>query len=74
MTDPRGYYEKFEVRRKDGRDQPGGDREGARYFTLDFIHDPHARIALAAYAESIRPTNRLLAMQLYAQLDQLGGS
>ena len=50
MPENVGYYEKFEVRRKDGRDQPGGDREGAVYFTLDLTNDPYARIALEAYA------------------------
>lgn len=50
MPENTGYYEKFEVRRKDGRDQPGGDREGAEYFTLDLTHDPYARAALEAYA------------------------
>ena len=52
MPENRGFYEKYEVRRKDGRDQPGGDREGAAYFTLDLTHDPYARTALQAYADA----------------------
>lgn len=52
MSENAGFYEKFEVRRKDGRDQPGGDREGAVYFTLDLTHDPFARPALQAYADA----------------------
>ncbi len=55
MAENRGYYEKFNVSRKDGRDQPGGDREGAEYFTLDLTYDqPAAGIALRAYAEACR--------------------
>ena len=52
MPENAGYYEKFEVRRKDGRDAPGGDRAGAEYFTLDLTHDPFARPALQAYADA----------------------
>jgi hypothetical protein len=47
-----GFYEKFEVRRKDGRDRTGGDRQDAIYFTLDLTHDRFARIALQAYADA----------------------
>lgn len=50
----RGYYEKFNVSRKDGRDLPGGDREGAQYFTLDLTNDPAAIVALSAYAEYVK--------------------
>lgn len=52
MPENVGFYEKFEVHRKDGRDQPGGDREGAVYFTLDLTHDPYAKAALQAYADA----------------------
>jgi hypothetical protein len=51
MPENRGYYEKFDVHRRDGRDEPGGDREGALYFTLDLVHDPYALTALRAYLE-----------------------
>lgn len=43
---------KFHVERLDGRDQPGGDKADARYFVLDYVHDPYARTALAAYADA----------------------
>lgn len=52
MSENAGYYKKFVVHRKDGRDAPGGDREGAEYFTLDLTHDPFARLALQAYADA----------------------
>jgi hypothetical protein len=68
MTEDR-YYEKFTVTRKDGRDAPGGDRTDARYFTLDFVHDPYARVALAAYADACAAEFPGLAADLRAQLD-----
>ncbi len=52
MPENRGLYQKFNVSRKDGRDAPGGDREGAEYFTLDLTHDPFAKVALRAYADA----------------------
>lgn len=58
--DRKGYYNKFDVKRKDGRDQPGGDREGAKYFTLDLTHDPYALVALNAYAEGMIDENPAL--------------
>lgn len=45
----RGLYSKFIVERTDGRDQPGGDRENARYFVLDYVNDPVAREAVRTY-------------------------
>ncbi len=43
-------HAKFRVDRRDGRDKHGGDREDARYFVLDYVHDPYARRALEYYA------------------------
>ena len=52
MSDKRrGLYEKFEVRRTDGRDRPGEKHHGCRYFVLDLDHDPLAYPALVAYAD-----------------------
>lgn len=48
----RGLYGKFRVERVDGRDRPGGDKEGAVYFVLDTTHDPFAAPALRAYADA----------------------
>lgn len=66
-----GYYQKFNVSRIDGRDQPGGDREGAVYFTLDLKHDPYARYALMAYVESVQSVNPQLAGDLITLLKTL---
>jgi hypothetical protein len=44
-----GLYEKFIVRRTDGRDAPGCKHERCRYFVLDITHDPFAIPALYAY-------------------------
>lgn len=49
-----GLYGKFHVERVDGADRPGGPKEGARYFVLDYVHDPVARIALRAYVTELR--------------------
>lgn len=37
-----GLYQKFQVVRSDGKDQPGGPKYGARYFVLDYVNDPVA--------------------------------
>jgi hypothetical protein len=52
----RGLYPegKFIVSRKDGSDEPGGRHDGCKYYVLDVTHDPHAAVALRAYAESAR--------------------
>jgi hypothetical protein len=58
MSDTRGSYRKFDVRRLDGKDAPGEKHDGCAYFVLDLDHDPHARAAMQAYAEdcvSARP-------------------
>lgn len=62
-----GAYRKFEVRRTDGRDQPGGDRAGAKYFVLDATYDKHAKTALAAYVASCRAEYPLLANDMEKQ-------
>lgn len=59
---------KFHVERLDGRDQPGGDKADARYFVLDYVHDPHARTALAAYADACEAGLPGLAADLRAAL------
>lgn len=45
-----GLYQKFVVARVD----PDADarHQGCQYFVLDVDHDPHARAALRAYANS----------------------
>lgn len=67
MNDPdkgQGLYNKFLVSRRDGSSLPGGKHEGCRYFVLDIDHDPHAKAALAAYAESCGADYPHLAIDL----------
>jgi hypothetical protein len=45
-----GFGDKFEVRRTDGSDQPGGRHHGCTYFPLDLTHDPIAREVALQYA------------------------
>ncbi len=45
----RGLEARFRVERVDGRDLPGGDREGADYLVLDIKHDPLAVAAAMTY-------------------------
>lgn len=71
MPENSGLYQKFTVHRNDGRDQPGGDRAGAVYFVLDILHDPYARAALGAYAESCVQTLPDLARELYMLVAEL---
>lgn len=63
----KGIYHKFSVSRVDGRDKPGGDKQGAEYFVLDMAHDPHARAALLAYAVSCRRDYPALSRDLLAK-------
>lgn len=66
-----GLEERFYVNRVDGRDLPGGDREGTRYFVLDPEHDIAARYALDEYAAQC--DNPQLAEDIYNWLEQYVG-
>ncbi len=68
-----GIYQKYEVRRTDGADQPGGPHEGCEYLVLDLTHDPSARFAARIYAEDIEhgPRHRF-AQELLHRLAVLG--
>lgn len=59
-----GLFNKFEVKRTDGSDQPGGKHHGCENFVLDVTHDPHAKVALAAYAASVQATHPLIAADM----------
>jgi hypothetical protein len=63
-----GLYHKYHVSRVDGRDQAGGDREDARYFVLDYQHDPFARAAITTYAAACESKYPLLAKDLIEDL------
>ncbi|KAF1043466.1 DUF3310 domain-containing protein [Xylophilus sp.] len=62
-----GLFHKFEVRRVDGSDAPGGKHHGCVYFVLDIDHDPYAVPAVLAYADACEATHPLLAENLRAQ-------
>lgn len=63
-TDPdrtRGLYTKYRVEKVNGKDH-------GRCFVLDYDNDPHARIALEAYADSCADDYPQLAEDLYSAL------
>lgn len=57
----RGVYNKYIVERVDGRHHKGEKHEGCKYFVLDLDHDPHAKAAMLAYADSCQAEYPLLA-------------
>lgn len=57
----RGLYAKYHVERVDGKAK-------GPYFVLAYRTDPHARAALAAYADSCRADYPALAADLDAEL------
>ena len=61
MPDDIPMYEKFEVRRMDGRDAPGERHHRCQYFALDLKHDPFARDAMERYADACEGTHPRLA-------------
>lgn len=64
-TDYRGLYPKYIVTKADGTPAPGP------LFILRYGKDPHARVALAAYADSCEATHPVLAIELRAALAKL---
>jgi hypothetical protein len=70
MSKDEGLHAKYEVRRTDGRDGPGGPHEECFLFILDVDHDPLAVPALRTYAEAARKAGyHALADDLLAYLD-----
>lgn len=67
----RGLYGKFRVHRTDGSTKPGGKHEHCFFFVLDVHHDPHARAALAAYANAVQHGYPQLSRDLFDILRQL---
>lgn len=59
-----GFEPRFIVTRTDGKPC----RTEARYLVLDYAGDPHARVAVAAYASSIEHENPQMAADLRAAL------
>lgn len=65
-----GLQEKFFVSRVDGKDQPGGSKDNARYFVLDYVNDPMARYALGYYIYACQAKYPELAADLKAALEE----
>lgn len=63
-AEQQGLFRKFDVRRVDGKDAPGGKHHGCRYFVLDISCDPFAWAALQTYIGSCEPTHPELARDL----------
>jgi hypothetical protein len=71
MGDPsRGIYHKFNVTRVDGTSARGRKHDGCFHFVLDLDHDPHAKAALKAYADSCRADYPKLAADLDVNIAQ----
>ena len=62
--DPDGLRMKYRIERVDGRDVVFGPHYGCALFVLDLTHDPHARAAALAYADSADSTRPQLADDL----------
>ena len=52
------------VTRTDKTDQSGDKHENCSYFVIDVDHDPHAEVALRAYAKSCRGKHPQLAQDI----------
>lgn len=59
-----GFEDRFRVTRTDGKPV----RAEARYIVLDYAGDPHAKAAIAAYANSIEAENPEMASDLRGAL------
>lgn len=70
-AEQQGMFRKFEVRRVDGSDQPGGKHHDCNYFVLDLDHDPHAATALEAYAFACGQSHPQLAADLHQTVNQM---
>lgn len=60
----KGIYEKFIVKRTDGRHRKGQKHYGCSYFVLDLDHDKFAIPAIRAYAEACKEEFPVLATNL----------
>lgn len=62
--DKRGLYGKFIIEKANGE----SIHPDARYMVMNYAQDPHARIAVAVYADSVEAENPTLAAELRAAL------
>lgn len=67
-ADARGLENRYIVSRSDGRDLPGGDRQDALLFVMDYRYDPTAWVAVASYAVCCEPHRPALARDLARNL------
>lgn len=63
-AEEQGLFRKFDVRRVDGSDAPGGKHHGCEYFVLDLDHDIHAPAAIREYAKACNETHPQLSAEL----------
>lgn len=63
-----GLFQKYIVSRRDMKDRPGCKHDGCKLFVLDYSCDPHAKVALAAYADSCAQDYPTLSADLKAAL------
>lgn len=63
-SDDDKFFTKFNVTRANGKPMQGP------WFVLAFAGDPHARVALAAYADSVEAELPQLAADLRKQLEE----
>lgn len=59
-----GIHRKYVVTRTDGEHAPGRRHGDCAYFVLDLNCDPHALVALKAYAKSCRKDKPALAADI----------
>ena len=71
-TDKRGLYQKYTVKRTDGRDALGERHHGCKYLVLDLTHDKYARIAAVYYAQRIINVNPTFSKELYDWATDIG--
>jgi hypothetical protein len=68
---PPGVFQKFTVKRNDGRDGHGQKHEFCTCFVLDPIHDENALKALQTYAESCKDKEPALASDLFNWIERI---
>lgn len=68
----RGLYDKYIVKRSDGRDAPGQKHDGCEYFVLDLTHDQFAGAAMIAYATACQAEYPVLARDIHRKLAAIG--
>lgn len=66
----RGLYGKYIVYRTDREDGEGCRHYDCEYFVLDCDHDPHAKAAIKAYADSCEKDYPDLALDLRNMLER----